>query len=242
MVTAVDHRLGFVLFDLLDDGGVIDCAGGDPLVEDDGRLFGLLDKLLRKLGQSLAVVPLVVEDGDLLDLQFVDGELHLQTRLGVIGGDGPVEVGILAALRQVRIRRRRGDGDDFCFLVNAEGRLGRPAADMTDDGVHILGNELGRRIGGDFRLADVVLHQEFHLPAQDAPLGVDLLDDHLRGLDRRQSIGGEVPAVRPSHSQLDGIGGEKGSGQKCCQKHRTEKHEKRSTKIVVHKIPPLVRN
>ena len=96
---------------------------------------------------------------------------------------------------------------------------------MADDGVHILGNEFGRRIGGDFRLADVVLHEELHLSAQDAPLGVDLLDDHLRGLDRRQAVGGEVSAVRAGHPQLDGVGGKEGSrrngDQKCGQKNRT---------------------
>ena len=176
-------------------------------------LPGLLDELLRVLGESLAVVPLVVEDGDLLDLQLADGEIHLQAGLGVVGGDGPEEVGILAALGQVGIRGRGGHDDDPGVLVDAEGGLGRPAADVADDGLDVLGNQLGRRIGGHFRLADVVLDEELHLPAQDAALGVDLLDDHLRGLDRREAVGGEIAAVGAGHAELDRVGGEKGSGE-----------------------------
>ncbi len=241
VVAAVDNRIGVRPLDLLDDGGVVDGARGHPLEEDNGGLPRRLDEFFRVLGKTLPVIPFVMENRNLLEFQRTDREIHLQAGLGVIGGDGPVEVGVLAALGQFGICGRWGDDDELGVLVDAEGRLGRPAADVADDGGGVLGCQLGCRVRGHFRFADVIFHEELNRFPQDAPFSVDLLDDHLGGLDRRKAVRGEIAAVRPGHPQPDCVRSKKGSRRKGCEKCGKDNRQTRCGKRpVLHKHSPLL--
>jgi len=66
---------------------------------------------------------------------------------------------------------------------------------MAQDDVGFLGDQLGRRVGSHFRLTDIVFHQQFHLFSQNAPFGIDVRHDQLCCPYRRDSVGGEIPAV-----------------------------------------------
>ena len=129
-----------------------------------------------------------MEDGDFFDVQFLDREVHDGPGLDIVGEDGPVEVRVVTAQGQVGIGGGGGDHDDAGVLVDGQGSLGCPGADMADDDLDALGDEFGRGVGGDFRLADVVFDQQLHLLAVDAAPGVDLLDHQFRGLDRGQTV------------------------------------------------------
>ncbi|OPY77009.1 MAG: hypothetical protein A4E70_02658 [Syntrophus sp. PtaU1.Bin005] len=203
MIAAVNDGIGFGPPDLLDDCRIVHGARRHPFKEDDFGHTGRFDELFGEFRQALPVIALVMENGDPAGVEAVEGEIHLHLRLGVIGGDGPEEIGVPAALGQLGIRRRRGDRDDPGILVDPYGRFRRAAADMADDGMDLGRDELGRGVGRHFRFAGVVFNKEFDLPAQNAPLGVDVLDHQLRRLDRGQSVRGQVAAVSPGDADPD---------------------------------------
>jgi len=68
-----------------------------------------------------------------------------------------------------------------------------------------VGYQLGGGVGGHLRLADVVLHQQLHLLAIDAALGVALRDHQFGRIDTGQTIGGQVTTVGTGHTELDGV-------------------------------------
>ena len=78
---------------------------------------------------------------------------------------------------------------------------------MADHRQGLVGDELARRVGGDLRLADVVLDQQLHPAAEDPAFRVDLADQQLRGARRGDPIGGEVPRLRPGDANADRVAG-----------------------------------
>ena len=214
MVSPVDHALRPGLPDFLDDGGVVHGAGRDPFEKDDLRRFFGLDEFLRVFGQALPVVALVMKDGDLFQLQPAHGKIHFQPGLGVVRGDGAEEAGVLPALGQFRVRRGGRHGDQPGVLVDAQGRLGGPAADVPHDDVRLSGDQLGGGVRRHFRLAGVVLDEEFDFLPQDAAPGVDVLDHQFGGLDGRQAVGRQIAAVRAGDAELDRVRGQ-GRSSRC---------------------------
>ena len=73
---------------------------------------------------------------------------------------------------------------------------------MAQHDVDALGHQLGGRIGGHFRFANVVFHQQLYLLAEDAALGIDILDHQFGGFDGRYAVRCQVPAVRTATPSL----------------------------------------
>jgi hypothetical protein len=92
MIAAKDDRIGTGPLDLLDNSGVINRTRSDALVENNFGFGALLDEFLGKLGKSFAVVTLVVDNGDFFGLQYIDCKIDLGTGLGIVRGNGTVEV------------------------------------------------------------------------------------------------------------------------------------------------------
>lgn len=126
MVAAKNHSVGAGPFDLLYDCGVVDCTRGDTLEQDDLGLAGFFDKGLGKLGQPLAVITFVMNDGDLFGADDLDGKLDLGLGLGIVGSDGPEEIGIVTGLSQVGIGGGRRHDNDPGFLIDGQSGLGGP--------------------------------------------------------------------------------------------------------------------
>jgi len=210
MVATENQDVGAFRTQLLDDRRIVHGARLDAFVHDDLGGAVLLDRFLGEVSEALAVVALVVNDGDLLGLQLAGGKGGRQLALVVVGGDGAIEIGIFAALGQRRIGRRRADGDDLGALVDAHGGLGGAGADVADDDVDAFGDEFGRDVGGDFGLALIIDDHQFDLLAIDAALGVDVGHDHFGGLLGRQTVGGQIAGMRTGQTELDGVGGHGG--------------------------------
>jgi hypothetical protein len=78
MVAAEHDGVGAGLTHLLDHGGVVHRAGGHAFEQHHFGLAAFLDELLRELGVALAVVALVVQHGDLLGAELVDGKIDAE--------------------------------------------------------------------------------------------------------------------------------------------------------------------
>lgn len=76
---------------------------------------------------------------------------------------------------------------------------------MAHDHVYLLGDELGAHVCRNLGLALVVLLKDNHLLAHHAAPGVDVVHHELGCVRRRQTVRGQITAVRPGHPELDGI-------------------------------------
>ena len=220
MVSSIDHGLGTGLFDFLDDGGIIHRTRRNAFIKHHFDILGRCCEFSGILGEAFAVIALVMENGDRFDFQPVHGKIHFQFRLGVIGGDRPEEVGILAALGQFRIGRRGGHDDDPGIVINSQGRLGGAAADMPHHNIHFFGNQFCGRVGRHFGFAGIVLDQQFNFFAQDTAPGVDILDHQFSGFHRGEAVRGQIAAVRSGNAQLDRVSGQPGTRQSKGNKKR----------------------
>src|SRR5271157_5224835 len=91
------------------------------------------------------------------------------------------------------------------FFVNAEGRLGGAAADMSKNYINAFGNELRCGVGGDLGFADIILSENLHFPAEDATFFVDVFCHQLRSPDAGDTVGSDIAAQWDGDSQLDGF-------------------------------------
>jgi len=132
----------------------------------------------------------------------------------VVRGNGPEEVGVVAALGELHVGGRRRHGDDLRLLVHAERRLGRAAADVAENHGRLLGHQLGADVGRDLGLAHVVFREDDDLLAEHAALGVHVADHELGRIQRRQAVGCQVSAVRPRDAELYRVSGKGLSGEK----------------------------
>ena len=84
VIATENDRIGTGLLDLLNNGGVIHRSRRHALEEHHlgARIF--FQEALGEFGQPLAVVALVVQHGNLLGLQIVEGEVDFQLGLGVV--------------------------------------------------------------------------------------------------------------------------------------------------------------
>ncbi|OPZ23960.1 MAG: hypothetical protein BWZ01_03014 [Deltaproteobacteria bacterium ADurb.BinA179] len=229
MVAAVDDRFRSRALDLLDHCRVVHRPRSDSLEQD--RLGSPLDEeALRELGEPLAVVALVVDDRDLLDLQRIQGEVDLEQGLGVVGRYCPEEVRVVSALGELDVRGRRRHDDDAGILVDVHGRLCCAAADVTEDHIDLFRNELGAHVCRHLGLALVVFLENDHLFAHHAAAGVDVVHHELGSIGRRQSVRSKIAAVRPRNSQPDDIIRPRSS---CTEnKKRRSKHTKNSFHVL----------
>jgi len=76
---------------------------------------------------------------------------------------------------------------------------------MSQDNVNAFAYQLGGGIGGNFRFTDVIFDNQFHLFAQNTTFGIDIFYDQFGRFNGRNSVRCQVPAVRPSHAQLNGV-------------------------------------
>jgi hypothetical protein len=196
MITAENDRLGPAFLDFLNDGAVVHGTRGDAFIQDHFGPGVFFQKCFGELGQALAVVALVVQNGNFFQLEDVQGKVHFQAGLGIIGSDGAEKVGVVAALGQRGVGGRWRHDRNVGVFVNAQRGLGGTGADVAQHHMDAFGNQLGGRVGGHFRFAHIVFHQQFHLFAQNAALGVDIFDHQFGSLDGRDTIGGKVSTVR----------------------------------------------
>ena len=146
-----------------------------------------------------------MQHGDFLQTEHIQSECDFQARLGIVRSDRAVEIGVLPALGKRRVGGRRAHGDNTGFLVDAHCRLGGAAADMAQNHIGFVRDELSGRIGGDFRFADIVFHQQFHLAAANAVEGIDFFDDQLGGAHGGDAVGSQIATVGAGYAQPNGF-------------------------------------
>ncbi len=144
---------------------------------------------------------------DLFRAERIPDETGGQTALLAVRGDGAEEIGVVAAFGQIRRGGRRRDGNLFRIRINGQGGLGGSGADRTHDHVHTLGQQLGGGVGAKLRLALVILGDDLHLPAEDAALGVDFLDNNAGRVETWLPVGHEIARMRAGDTEFDGVGG-----------------------------------
>src|SRR5690606_2174444 len=117
---AEEDELGALALDRREDGVEVGGLVVGELPPDDRRAGGL-GGLAELVGDALAVGGAIVDDGDLLDLQFVHGIApERAAELAVVGHD--TEGGVVALLRVLGIGRRGRDLRDARVVVDTRRR------------------------------------------------------------------------------------------------------------------------
>ncbi len=103
MIAAPYHGIDFGIADFIDDSGVVRGAWIYALEESYLNAF-CLGELLHRLGESFAIVALIMEHCDLLYFEIIYKEVRCKPCLCIIRCDCAEEVRIFTALCE---RRRR---------------------------------------------------------------------------------------------------------------------------------------
>ncbi|MCY1303780.1 hypothetical protein D9M68_747770 [compost metagenome] len=160
--------------DLGDQRVEVFLATGQAFVQD--FLHAALGQLrLGGVGQALTVGVLVVDDGDLGGLEFVDDVVAGDDALLVVTAAHAEHAGE-AALGHHGVGGAGGDGDDAGFVVDLGRRDGGGGAEVPDhaDGLVLVDQAVGDG-HGLFRLAGIVCFHQRDLLAVDAAGGVDIV-------------------------------------------------------------------
>ena len=206
LVAAEDQDVGLGATQLAHHGGEVHGVGGHGF-EQDGLDAGLFEDAAVLLGKALAVFAVVMQVGDLLGLQHFDDVAAGQLGLGIVVGHGAQEQGVLAFQGQGRRGGRGGDADDVGAFIHGQGGVGGAGADGAHDGHDLVGDQLGRGVGGQFGLTLVVLRHQFDVLAQHAALGVGFFNDDLGGIEAGDAVRGQVAGMGALHADFDGVGG-----------------------------------
>jgi hypothetical protein len=205
VVAGEEHRLRAGVLDRLQLRGHVGVATGVRLLGGDGAAE-LDEGLLEVAGQALRVrLRLVVEDGDLVGLQVLAGELRRDVALeGVDEADAEDHV---AELRDAHVRRRRRDHRHAVLLGDAAAGERRRRRDLAEDGDDLLVvDEAGDDGAGLGRLRRGVEGDQLDRAALHAAGGVALLDGELDAVVRRDAEGGLGAGHRAVVADLDGTG------------------------------------
>ncbi len=171
-------------------------------LRDDHRRL-VAEPVLQALEIVLAVVVVLVEDGDLRVRLFLQEILRIDARLGLVArlpADGPREV-----LRVVEFRGA-GDHEQLRHLLLGQIPLDRRVDGGTGRSEHrqhlVAFDQLADLLDGLGRAARVIVGDEIDLAAVDAALGIDLLEvgDHRLGNIAGRGI---RAAVRAHVADLD---------------------------------------
>ena len=194
VVAAVVDQLDAKALELGDQGREVLVALVDGLV---AQLLcaALVELLLELVGQALAVLALVLDDGDLVAELVVDDVVGGVGALDVVAAAGAEDV-VEALLGELRVGRGRGDLQHALVVVHARRRDRARRAEVPVDEHHALVDELVGHRHRLLRVAGVVTDLDLELLAADAALGVQVLRRQLGAALHLLAEDGVLPGDR----------------------------------------------
>ncbi len=200
MHAAPIHHLDAGVLELGDERGEILLAGADAFVDHLGDAE-IVHRLLRLVGETLAVRRLVVDDGDLLILQMLGDVLAGDGALLIVATAGAEHVPQLA-LGYQRVGGRRRDHQDAVVDVDLGCRQGDAGIEVADDEVDAIAKEIVGDRDALTWIGSVVADGQFDLLAIDAAGRVDVGDGLLDTVLELRAERCVVLRHRPGHTQL----------------------------------------
>src|SRR6185437_14902261 len=148
------NQISARLLDLRDQRRIIFFAGVDAFVEHFLNA-GFVDRLLRFVGEALAVGRLVIDDGDLLALEVL-GDIPAGNQALLIVASAGAEDVPHVAFGDGRIGGRRRDLQNAVFLVDLGRRDGDAGIIVADDEFDAVGGELVGDRDALLRIGDII--------------------------------------------------------------------------------------
>ncbi|MNE16789.1 hypothetical protein D3C80_1097430 [compost metagenome] len=145
-----------------------------------------------------------MEDGDGFRLEVLGDELAGGRALQAVQADG-AEDQLVAAGGDVRAGGSRGDHQDAFVLVDVGRWLGGAGAEVANDELDAIVDDLVGNGHGLFRIAGVVVDHTFKLLAVYAASLVDLLDGHFRANELHLPVLRDRAGHRAGKSDLDSV-------------------------------------
>ena len=172
MVAAVVDEIDILFLQTRYQGREVFLTGGDT-VKEHHVSAALLQVILYRAGQALAILLFVVDNRDALRLHFFqDIFCSGWPLIGVQTGGAQNQM--IAASRQLRRGGGRGNHQHAFIFIDIRGRLGGRRAQVTDDVLDTVVNHFvsdGNRL---FRVTGVVVFYHLQLIAFDAAFSVDI--------------------------------------------------------------------